>query len=247
MAEVTAADVARRIDVPPATLRRWVRSGLVPLPDGTWTPAAIAQARIVARLRERGHTMAQIRAAAEGGRLAYGYLEELFPGGPGPALAARRRRAHRPRAGADPAHLELARVPGGHPRRLHRRGRRAARVRRGGAADRLPARRVPAAHPRLRPGARPDRRRRGQAVPPLRPRAADARRRARPGDGRGDGDARRRPAAARGADDGRAAPPAPAATSSSRTSSGTWRPRPTSTSAGCGWRSRSPTSPATRG
>jgi adenylate cyclase len=84
MAEVTAADVARRIDVPPATLRRWVRSGLVPLSDGTWTDAAIAQARIVARLRERGHTMRQIRAAAERGRLAYGYLEQLFPVADGP-------------------------------------------------------------------------------------------------------------------------------------------------------------------
>jgi adenylate cyclase len=84
MPEVTAADVARRIDVPPATLRRWVRSGLVPLADGHWTDAAIAQARIVARLRERGHTMAQIRAAAESGRLAYGYLEQLFPGATGP-------------------------------------------------------------------------------------------------------------------------------------------------------------------
>jgi adenylate cyclase len=79
MAEVTAADVARRIDVPPATLRRWVRSGLVPLSNGTWTDAAIAQARIIARLRERGHTMDEIRAAAESGRLAYGYLEQLFP------------------------------------------------------------------------------------------------------------------------------------------------------------------------
>jgi adenylate cyclase len=84
MAEVTAADVARRIDVPPATLRRWVRSGLVPLSNGTWTDAAIAQARIVARLRERGHTMDQIRAAAESGRLAYGYLEQLFPSASGP-------------------------------------------------------------------------------------------------------------------------------------------------------------------
>jgi adenylate cyclase len=79
MAEVTAADVARRIDVRPATLRRWVRSGLVPLSNGTWTDAAIAQARIIARLRERGHTMDEIRAAAESGRLAYGYLEQLFP------------------------------------------------------------------------------------------------------------------------------------------------------------------------
>src|SRR5215218_3445931 len=84
MSEVTAADVARRIDVPPATLRRWVRSGLVPLANGTWTDAAIAQARIVARLRERGHRLDQIRAAAESGRLAYGYLEQLFPGASGP-------------------------------------------------------------------------------------------------------------------------------------------------------------------
>jgi adenylate cyclase len=83
MAEVTAADVARRIDVPPATLRRWVRSGLVPLEHGTWSDAAIAQARIVARLRERGHTMAQIRAAADAGRLAYGYVEQLFPSSDG--------------------------------------------------------------------------------------------------------------------------------------------------------------------
>jgi adenylate cyclase len=84
MAEVTAADVARRIDVPPATLRRWVRSGLVPLADGAWTEAAIAQARLVARLRERGHTPAEIRAAADSGRLAYGHLEQLLPSATGP-------------------------------------------------------------------------------------------------------------------------------------------------------------------
>jgi adenylate cyclase len=84
MAEVTVADVARMIDVRPDTLRRWVRSGIVPQQDGRWSPSAIAQARIVARLRERGHTIAQIREAVESGRLAYGYLEQLFPGGRGP-------------------------------------------------------------------------------------------------------------------------------------------------------------------
>jgi adenylate cyclase len=84
MADVTAADVARMIDVPPDTLRRWVRSGVVPQKGGKWSPAAVAHARIVARLRERGHTMRQIRTAAQSGRLAYGYLEELFPGGHGP-------------------------------------------------------------------------------------------------------------------------------------------------------------------
>jgi adenylate cyclase len=79
MPDVTHSEVARRLDVPADTLRRWVRDGIVPLADGQWTPAAIAQARIVARLRERGHSLAELRAAAETGRLAYGYLEELFP------------------------------------------------------------------------------------------------------------------------------------------------------------------------
>src|SRR5918996_347870 len=75
---MTLSEVARRIGVAPDTLRRWVRDGIVPV-DGRWTPAAIAQARIVARLRERGHSLAELREAARSGRLAYGYLEDLFP------------------------------------------------------------------------------------------------------------------------------------------------------------------------
>jgi adenylate cyclase len=78
MPDLTLTEVARRLGLPPATLRRWVREGVVPI-DGTWTPAAIAHARIVARLRERGHSLAELREAARAGRLAYGYLEDLFP------------------------------------------------------------------------------------------------------------------------------------------------------------------------
>ena len=78
MAELTLTEVARRVDVSPATLRRWVRDGIVPL-DGDWTPAAVAHARIVARLRERGYRLDTLREAASSGRLAYGYLEDLFP------------------------------------------------------------------------------------------------------------------------------------------------------------------------
>jgi adenylate cyclase len=76
--ELTLSEVARQIDVSPATLRRWVRDGIV-LVDGEWTPAAVAHARIVARLRERGYSLATLREAAHSGRLAYGYLENLFP------------------------------------------------------------------------------------------------------------------------------------------------------------------------
>lgn len=63
----------------PATLRRWARQGLIPQYDGGWSPGAVSHARIVARLRERGHSLEEIRRATEEGRLAYGYIEELFP------------------------------------------------------------------------------------------------------------------------------------------------------------------------
>src|SRR3954464_11878730 len=77
---MTLADAARALSVSPATLRRWVADGLVPLRDGQWTPAAQAQARIVARMRARGHSLEQLRTAVKEGRLAYGSLEDLFPG-----------------------------------------------------------------------------------------------------------------------------------------------------------------------
>ena len=79
MSDLTLSEVAQQVEVSPATLRRWVKDGIVPLGNGRWTPAAVAHARIVARLRERGYSLAALREAAQGGRLAYGYLEDLFP------------------------------------------------------------------------------------------------------------------------------------------------------------------------
>jgi adenylate cyclase len=76
---MTATEAARLLDVSPATLRRWVDDGLVPLEHGEWTRTSLAQARIVARLRARGHLIDEIREATREGRLAYGYLEDLFP------------------------------------------------------------------------------------------------------------------------------------------------------------------------
>src|SRR6201989_2124249 len=60
-ATLSTTDVARALDVSPATLRRWVAEDIVPLRDGEWTPAALAQARIVARLRKGGHSPAHGR------------------------------------------------------------------------------------------------------------------------------------------------------------------------------------------
>jgi adenylate cyclase len=76
---MSLADAARELDVSPATLRRWVGDGLVPMPDGEWTRGSMAHARIVSRLRARGHSMEEIREASRSGRLAYGFMEDLFP------------------------------------------------------------------------------------------------------------------------------------------------------------------------
>jgi adenylate cyclase len=79
MPDLTLSEVAQQVDVSSATLRRWVKDGIVPLGNGRWTPAAVAHARLVARLRERGYPLATLKEAARSGRLAYGYMEDLFP------------------------------------------------------------------------------------------------------------------------------------------------------------------------
>src|SRR3954452_22049577 len=109
---MTLADVARSLNLSPATLRRWVADGIVPLRDGEWTPAAIAQARLRARLRSRRPRPRPLRPAAgagpPGGEDRPAGLG--LPRGPLPGVgerlhAARRRARDRSRAGADPPHL----------------------------------------------------------------------------------------------------------------------------------------------
>jgi adenylate cyclase len=76
--ELTLAQVAARAGVSPATVRRWVVGGLIPGYDGRWTAASAAYARVVARLRARGHSLARIKAAGARGQLAVGPLENLL-------------------------------------------------------------------------------------------------------------------------------------------------------------------------
>jgi adenylate cyclase len=79
METLSLSQAAERAGVTAGTLRRWADQGVIPNVNGGWTPAAVATARIVARLRERGHSLSSIRDAAENGRLAFGYIEDLFP------------------------------------------------------------------------------------------------------------------------------------------------------------------------
>ena len=76
---MTLAQAAARVGVAPATLRAWQRRGLIPQYRGDWTSAAIGEARVVARMRARGHTLEELARATRDGRLAYGFLQDLFP------------------------------------------------------------------------------------------------------------------------------------------------------------------------
>jgi adenylate cyclase len=79
---MTLAEAAKRVGVQPATLRRWVDRGLLPQYEGEWSASTIGAARVVARMRKRGHSLAEIKRATDQGRLAFGFLEDLLPSDP---------------------------------------------------------------------------------------------------------------------------------------------------------------------
>ncbi len=75
---ISLSEAARRSGVPASTLKRWAAERIVPVRRGRWTATAAAQARVVARMRERGYSLEDLRSAGREGRLAFGYTEELF-------------------------------------------------------------------------------------------------------------------------------------------------------------------------
>jgi adenylate cyclase len=77
--EISLSEAARISGVSVSTLQRWAGARVVPVKRGRWTRAAAAQARVVARMRERGHSLNDLRQAARDGRLAFGYVEDLIP------------------------------------------------------------------------------------------------------------------------------------------------------------------------
>ncbi|HEX5525686.1 MAG TPA: adenylate/guanylate cyclase domain-containing protein [Solirubrobacterales bacterium] len=77
---ISLSEAARRSGVPASTLKRWAEEKVVPVRRGRWTVAAAAQARVVARMRERGYSLEDLKYAGREGRLAFGFTEELFPG-----------------------------------------------------------------------------------------------------------------------------------------------------------------------
>ena len=77
---ISLNDAAQLAGVSPTTLKRWAEAKVIPVKDGKWTTAAAAQARVVSRMRERGHSLEELRRAVRDGRLAFGYVEDLLPG-----------------------------------------------------------------------------------------------------------------------------------------------------------------------
>src|SRR5919107_1219383 len=78
--QISLSEAARRSGVPASTLKRWAEEKIVPVRRGRWTAAAAAQARVVARMRERGYSLEDLKNAGREGRLAFGRTEELFSG-----------------------------------------------------------------------------------------------------------------------------------------------------------------------
>jgi adenylate cyclase len=77
-ARISLAEASRISGVSASTLKRWAAERVVPVDDQRWTRASAAQARVVARMRDRGYSLEAIKDAAHGGRLAFGSAEDVL-------------------------------------------------------------------------------------------------------------------------------------------------------------------------
>jgi adenylate cyclase len=75
---ISLSEASRRSGVPASTLKRWAEEKILPVRRRRWTATAAAQARVVARMRERGYSLEDLKSAGREGRLAFGFAEELF-------------------------------------------------------------------------------------------------------------------------------------------------------------------------
>lgn len=75
---ISLNEAARRAGVSAATLTRWADEKVIPVRKGRWTSAAAAQARVVARMRERGHSLDELKEAGDEGKLAFGLAGDIF-------------------------------------------------------------------------------------------------------------------------------------------------------------------------
>ena len=76
---ISLSEASRRSGVSASTLKRWAEEKVIPVKRGRWTPVAAAQARVVSRMRARGHSLEELKEAGREGKLAFGLAEELFP------------------------------------------------------------------------------------------------------------------------------------------------------------------------
>src|SRR5262245_37954503 len=77
---ISLSEASRRSGVPASTLKRWAEEKILPVRRGRWTAAAAAQARVVARMRDRGYSLEDLKTAGREGKLAFGVTEEVLPG-----------------------------------------------------------------------------------------------------------------------------------------------------------------------
>ncbi len=76
---ISLSEASRRAGVPASTLKRWAEEKIIPVRKGRWTATAAAQARVVARMRDRGYSLERLKEAGKEGKLAFGFAEEVFP------------------------------------------------------------------------------------------------------------------------------------------------------------------------